>query len=60
VIAANAKQITILDGAHILVSGDKKLMVADVNHDLCAICWSPLKTLMEKAADETQDKLKAK
>ena len=45
--------------AHILVSGDKKLMVADENYDLCAICWSPLKTLMEKVAAEAQEKLKA-
>jgi hypothetical protein len=45
--------------ARMQVSGDEKLMVVDENYDLCAICWSPLKTLMDKLAAEAQEKLKA-
>ena len=35
-------------------------MVVDENHDLCEICWSPLKTLMEKVAAEAREKSAAR
>ena len=40
--------------ARIEVSGDNKLLVDDETHDLCEICWSPLKTLMREISSEAR------
>ena len=36
------------------VSGDKKLLVDDETQDLCEICWSPLKTLMQEISSKAR------
>ena len=40
--------------ARIEVSGDKKLLVDDETRDLCEICWSPLKTLMQEISSKVR------
>ena len=40
--------------AGIEVSGDKKLLVDDETQDLCEICWSPLKTLMQEISSKAR------
>lgn len=40
--------------ARIEVGGDKKLLVDDETQDLCEICWSPLKTLMQEISSKAR------